>query len=453
MNPRIVRKILYPAYRFIKQDKILPKLTELEKNQWLSTDAIREFQWSKLKKLLAYAHEKIPYYRALFSKAGLEPNDINCAEDYRKIPILTKDDIRNHISELTAPDFDRKFLLPNSTGGSTGENLNFYNDLSQGEYSRANTIRCNRWMGVDIADREAWLWGSPFDIAKSEERWNRILSYFMNNLKLSSYDLSEKSLKEYSKKLSKFRPRLITCYPTPMATFADYLLKNGVNTIRPQAVITSAETLFDHQRELIESAFGCRVFNRYGCREFGNIAHECAEHSGLHVIADRLYLEFLDNGRPVNTGETGEIFVTDLDNYGMPFIRYKIGDMGVPSDRKCKCGRGLPLVEKVEGRVFDVVRTPSGQALGGTFWTLLSRAVEGIRQFQVIQTEIEGVTIKIIVDGTFRNESLEYLQKKIAEHCGRDFKVYFQIVDNIPLTKSGKFRFVISEINNGFTNR
>ena len=134
------------------------------------------------------------------------------------------------------------------------------------------------------------------------------------------------------------------------------------------------------------------------------------------------------------------------DDYLIQFIRYKIGDMGVPSNRKCKCGRGLPLMEKVEGRVFNVVRTPSGQALGGTFWTLLSRAVEGIRQFQVIQREIDKITFKIVVDDTFRSESFEYLQKKISEHCGRDFKVDFRIVDNIPLTKSGKRRFVISQL-------
>lgn len=453
MNPVIVKKVLYPAYRFIKQDKILPKLTELEKNQWLSADAIREFQWSKLKKLLAYASEKVPYYTALFFKAGIKPGEINSEEDFRKIPILTKDDIRTKIHELTAPDFNRKLLRPSSTGGSTGENLNFYLDVSRSEYGRASLIRCNRWIGIDIGDREAWLWGSPLDIAKSRKIWSRMIKFFKNDIMLSSYDLSEESLKGYSKKLSKFKPKMITAYPTPMETFATYLLRNQINTIKPKAIVTSAETLFDHQRRVIEYAFDCKVFNRYGSREFGTLAQECEKHS-LHIIADRFYVEFLDNdGSPVRSEETGEIFVTDLDNYGMPFIRYKIGDMGVPSNRKCKCGRGLPLMEKVEGRVYDIIRTVSGQALSGTFWSMLSRAVDGIRQFQVIQEEIEKITFKIVVDDTFRNESLEYLQKKIAEHCGHDFKVDFQIVDNISLTKSGKFRFVISEINNGFANR
>lgn len=446
MNPMIVRKLLYPAYRFIKRDGILPKLRELERKQWLSTDELLALQWTKLKKLLSYAYESVPYYRSLFSDVGLRPDDINSAEDFARIPILTKEDIRKNMDRLTAPDFDRKKLIPNSTGGSTGENLKFYNDLSMNEYATADTLRCKRWLGVDIADKEVRLWGSRFDIRRSEVLSIRIKNNFMNDLYLSSYDLSVESMKRYVDKLVRYRPKLITGYASPLTVFANYLLENGMDRIRPQAIISSAETLFPHQREVIESAFGCKVFNRYGCREFGNIAHECPEHKGLHISVVRMYLEFLQARKPVAPGQLGEIFVTDLDNYGMPFIRYRIGDLGVPSDRKCRCGRGLSLMERAEGRVYDIVTTPSGKRVAGTYWSFISRAVEGIKQFQVIQKQRNGVAFSIVPDNRFKSESLEYLKAKIAEHCGEDFQVTFHIVDEIPLTGSGKFRFVISEL-------
>ena len=167
-----------------------------------------------------------------------------------------------------------------------------------------------------------------------------------------------------------------------------------------------------------------------------------------NVFSDLFFVEVLDEeGRPVAPGESGELVITDLSNYYMPFIRYRTGDIVVLSDRGCSCGRGYPLLEKVEGRAFDVVRTPGGKVVGGFFWTWLSRAVPGIRKFQIVQRELGGVIFNIVPGDEWRDEYRGVLEEKIKDNCGNDFKVAFIIKDDIPLTASGKMRFIVSEMS------
>jgi phenylacetate-CoA ligase len=227
------------------------------------------------------------------------------------------------------------------------------------------------------------------------------------------------------------------------------LKKKKIKGFEIKSIISSAEVLYEYQRELIESVFHCKVFNRYGCREFGNIAHECSEHSGMHINVEHVYVECIkEDGEPAALGERGELIITDLDNYGMPFIRYKIGDIGELSDRKCNCGRVLPLLKEVGGRTFDIIVGTNGRCLGGTFWTLLFRtAFNGIQQFQVVQVSKNKINIKLVIDALFNMKDIDKLINKIQEYCGNDMQINIRIVDKIPLTESGKFRFVISKIS------
>ena len=169
----------------------------------------------------------------------------------------------------------------------------------------------------------------------------------------------------------------------------------------------------------------------------------------MHINANHVYVECLkEDGEPAAPGERGELIITDLDNYGMPFIRYRIGDIGVPSDRKCNCGRGLPIMEKVEGRTFDIIVGTNGRHFDGHFFSILLRtAVDGIKQFQVVQESKNEINIKIVVDEVFKTEYIDVLTTKIHEYCGEDMDVNFEIVDEIPLAKSGKFRFIISKVS------
>jgi len=449
IDSKIAKCSLFRFCQFARGTDLFKHLHNLDKTQWLSNKEIEEVQWTKLKKLLDYAYQNVPFYKKILNNIGLTPNDVCAREDFRRLPLLDKESIEFNISNITSMDYDARDLIENSTGGSTGRNLHFFNDKRRLGIRGSVVIRGNRWAGLDIGTNHAYLWGSPFDTSLEDTLKNKMYNKMVGcNLFLSSYDLSEKTAFSYAKKIQQYKPDVLIGYPSPLYFFAKYLNDNKIRSIHPKSIISSAEVLYDYQRELIEFVFGCKVFNRYGCREFSAIAQECSEHSGLHINAEHVYVECLkENGEIAAPGEPGELVVTDLDNYGMPFIRYRIGDRGILSDRKCNCGRGLPIMEQVEGRTFDIIVGTNGRNLGGTFWTLLLRtAVKGIKQFQVMQESHNQINIKIVVDDLFKAENLNILNKKIHEYCGEDMNVSFEFVDKIPLTRSGKFRFVISKV-------
>ena len=426
----------------------LRHLKDVESTQWLSVDKIKKIQWIKLKNLLEYAYINVPFYHRVLKTLNMTSKDIKTPNDFRKLPLLDKQKIRNNISDIVSSNYKTRDLIPNSTGGSTGINLNFFNDRKNSGYVSAIVLRNDHWAGLEIGDKNVRLWGAPFDISRQDNLKKKIYNKLVRTLFLSSYNLSEENMFVYAKKILQYKPKVIVAYPSPLYHFAKFLEENGIEGINPKSIISSAEVLYDYQKELIESVFQCRVFNRYGCREFSTIAQECSQHSGMHMNAEHVYVECLKgDGEPASPGEIGELVITDLDNYGMPFIRYLIGDIGVLSDGKCDCGRGLPILEKIEGRTFDIVVGTNGRAVGGTFWTLLLRtAIEGIKQFQVVQESISKISIEVVPDESFEEGQIGTLINKIREHLGQDMKVNFQIVDKIPPSRSGKFRFVISKV-------
>jgi len=449
MYSKFLKTVVCPLYWHSQGcSNLRAELKQLEQTQWFSSEEIQKLQWKKLAELLEYSFDNVPYYKNVFKMAGLSPSDIKTPADFRKLPLLSKQDIMKSSTDIVSAEYSTKDLSLNSTGGSTGVNLAFFNDKKRASNELATGLRSNSWAGLDIGCKSAYLWGSAFDLSRQKRLGNRVGNFALRTLFLSSYNLSVKNMAVYARKLSQHRPKVIVAYPSPLYWFAKFLRDNGINDIRPQSVICSAETLYDFQRELIESVFHCPVFNRYGCREFGAIAVECSEHSGLHINAEHVYLECLkNNGEPSSPGEIGELVITDLDNHGMPFIRYRIGDMGTLSDKKCRCSRGLPLLGKIEGRTFDVVVGANGRALGGTFWTLLLRtSVAGIEQFQVTQETTKHITVRLVTSSLFKSEYIDSLEGKIKEYCGNDMQVRFHIVDKIPQGKSGKFRFVISKV-------
>lgn len=449
----VIARFLINIWNSIK-GKSNQYLKTFKESQWLSTDEVREIQWNKLQTLLAHAYNNVPYYRKMFEKLNLHPDDIQAPEDMQQLPILTKKDIRGNLSDLIATNYDRTKLIANSTGGSTGENLHFYQDLNYASSSSAATIRGDSWTGWKMGEKRAYIWGAPMDISKRTSIKGKIVNWMTNTLFLSAYKLSEESMHEYAQELKRFRPKLLIGYSSVLALFAEFLQANDITNVSPEAIISSAEALYPYQRELIESVFNCKVFNRYGSREVNYIACECDQHNGMHINAERVYLEFLKDNTPDESGESAEIIVTSLDNYGMPFIRYAIEDIGIPSNRICNCGRGLPLMENVEGRSFDIIVGTNGNKLGGTFWTILLRkTVQGIKQFQVIQTTKSKLDIKIVKDDSlFDSSCISQLVENIKEYCGSDMKVEFQIVSSITPAKSGKHRFIISEIFNRITD-
>jgi phenylacetate-CoA ligase len=392
----------------------------------------------------------VPYYKNLFDDIEIDVQNGVSIEDFQKIPLLDKENITTNKEMLISKVFKLSDLNVNTTSGSTGKKLEFYNDKNGAKrndyYRQAVVFRNVEWLGVSNFDRGATIWGMQIDITQSKkfiEKMNRLI---FPSLFLNSFEMSNETMKSYAKKINRYRPKVLIGYASALYVFASYLKENQIDVYSPKGIISSAETLSNQQRNIIESVFRCEVFNRYGCREVGCIAQECEQHNGLHINAEHVYVEILDEkGKPCKPGESGQIVITNLDDYGFPFIRYKIEDIGVLSERGCPCGRGLPLLKKVEGRIWDIIVGANKNRLIGTFW--LVYGIKGIKQFQVLQEVFGEISVKLVVDESFIEDEKQKLIKRIYDACGEDMKIDIQLVDNIPLTKSGKHRFIISKVS------
>jgi len=446
MNTYIVREVIYPIYRALKRDRVLDFLAEMHRVEVLDPEDVRKFQWAKFKRLLEYAAEHVPYYRGVFKDLGATPEDFKSHHDLKGFPVLRKRDILANPEAFISEAYPRSRLERNSTGGSTGENLYFWLDREVCQARQANNARMDEWIDIRIGDRVAMLWGTAFDMERSRKVTNVLRNWVSNRLLLSSYTMDLASLDDYVNRLTAFRPHLILSYPSALIHFCRSVAERGGMAVKPRAVLCSGETLYDWQRDVIEDTFGTACYNHYGCREFGALARECRMRDGLHIACERVLIEEMPVSDSTSGAQASELLVTDLDAYGMPFIRYAIGDLGKITWEQCKCGLGLPRLQSTLGRTFDVVRTPNGNYLGGTFWTILLRKRKGIERFQVIQEKIDEITIAFIPTEEFTDDTRRYIIDKVREAGGPEMKVKFEPGPDLALTPAGKFRFVISKI-------
>jgi len=428
---------------------------EFERTQYLSVDELRDLQWRRLQALLALAYQHCPFYRRRFDRAGLVPADLCCLEDLRLLPPLEKREIQEHGPDLVATNWPRADLLANQTGGSTGTPIAFY--LSRERYcSRAAaTLRHNAWAGYHVGDRAAVIWGAPRDRPDSDPRARLRRFLLREPLWLDAGCLTAENMTEFHTTLLRFRPRIIQAYAQAAVVFARFLLARGLMPHRPRALITSAEMLGDKDRELLEEVFGCPVFNRYGCREVSIIASECPAHSGLHVMAEGLLVEIETPRGPAAPGETGSLLITDLLNHAMPLLRYRIGDMGAWAAGNCPCGRNLPRLEKIAGRVTDFLVGSDGRLVSGVFLaTYVVAQRPSLGQVQIRQHRPGAVVYRIKPGRDFQPISdLEYLRQATQRYLGTDTAVEIDQVEELPAEPSGKFLFSRSTVALDFLTR
>ncbi len=441
-------RVAYPLYHAMKRDGVNGAIKELRSNQWFAPEKIASLQREKLERLLVHAYRNVPYYRDVIGALGADPAALANADRFLEVPVLTKRIIREQGARMCATGDAGNRLRPNSTSGSTGEPLRFFTDDRITPYLKASVLRFKEWTGWRMTSREACLWGAPIDAAKASALRGRIHAWITGSLFLSAYDMSAEAMDQYIASIMAYQPELLLSYPSILEVFADHCRRKDVKFGSLCAIITSAETLWPHQREGIEASFGVRVFDRYGSREVGDVAQECENHLGLHVGADCVLVEIVDaSGQPCKPGEVGDLLVTSLHNHGMPLVRYAIGDRAAWAvESRCTCGRGLPLLSGVEGRSMDVVRTKSGQHIGGTYWTILLRSRPGISRFQVVQDTLDGIEVKYVRDGEFDPAVLEYFTGRIREKCGGDFEVSFREETEITRNAAGKRRIVVSNV-------
>ena len=335
--------------------------------------------------------------------------------------------------------------LAKTTGGSTGDPLKF--EYSEESYARRTAVmwRGYRWAHADLGRRTAYVWGVGSPGPGLQGLKDRLYHAAFNRLLLNSFTMSDSNLHEYVASLNEFRPRIIVGYVAPLVMIAKWIVEHGAAVHKPLSVISGAEALLAPDREVIERAFGAPVFNTYGCREFMLLAAECPEHNGLHVSADHLIVETVGaRGQPLQ-GESGAVCVTDLHNYAMPFVRYLNGDQATFGTAGCACGRSLPLLSSVDGRVLDIIVTPEGGRVPGEYFVYAMLGFPEVRRYQVVQNAPDEVEMRVVPRSPMTQAERERLRAKIAERMGSSV-VRIVEMDEIPLTPSGKRRVTISNI-------
>lgn len=401
---------------------------------------LKELQTQKLKSLLQHAKTSSPFFKGYPS--------IESVEEITSLPLMSKQVIRDNLELIKATNYSSGELKKNSTSGSSGDALHFFSDNKLDHIRQAIAMRGNEWAGQKFGQPLLLLWGSVADVNKAKQLKTRIAHspLLFNQKILSSFLMTEKDIVDHIATINKFKPAVIVGYPSSLEAFVDFIIRSGSKIHSPNGIITSGETLFEPQRERIEKAFGCKVMNRYGSREMGNIASECPHQQGLHVHEDHVIVEVLDeNQQPCKPGELGELVVTDLDNLGFPMIRYRIGDLGSFAEQPCSCGRPYRLLKKVEGRVFDLIVGTNGNRIPGNYFTLYFRKLPGIDKFQVQQTKDLKVKVLLVTTSEYTKETEKKLIAGLKEKLGQDTSIQLEQVDEIAPTSSGKHRWVISE--------
>lgn len=428
----------------------------LEASQWLPEGQMKDFQNEKLRGLIKHAYENVPYYRELFLEKKMLPGDIKTADDLNKMPLLTKDIIRKNFPDgMMARNASNFKDGLRRTGASTGEPLIFYGDRKTHDVAWASFLRFYKWMGYDWGDREARLWGFPVIAAETplhQKMADWLKTDFVPNRRFfDAFNMDEKKLHEYANKLIKFKPHILRGYVSALTCLADYFKRNNITNIKPKAVTTTAEMLHKRDRNLLEEQFMCGVFDQYACGECMGVAFECEKHNGMHITAEHCIVEVVDeNGNKLEAGKRGMIVITDLDNHLMPFIRYVNGDAGSLKKEKCSCGRGLPLMDYVDGRISDVIKGTNGNVVHGEFFTHLIGEMGWfenyeIQNYQAVQTNKESIDWYLVCKKIPDERAVDALKNVCCKYLG-NMQIEVHFTENIPTTPSGKRRFTRSEI-------
>lgn len=438
-NSIILRNIILPIGDFAFGQNMIQRLKFLEKAQWWSRELILTYQNQGLKNLVNIAYNEVPFYRDLYDLAKISPGEINTSKDLLRLPIVTKNMLRQaYPTQVTRPTGQKTYQA--STSGSTGQNFFVMEDAYTAGWYRATFLLELEWAG--------WMIGEPhlqtgMTLKRSLDR--RLKDWLLGCHYVSAYDLSDAHLEEILQIMEKKKLKHLWGYPGSLYYLARHAQKRGWNQPLKSAV-TWGDTLFLHYRESIENTFQTKVYDTYGCAEGIQIAAQC-EFGNYHLHALDTLVEFLDDeGLPVKAGEIGNIVVTRLHPGPMPLIRYAIGDLGVPSTEKnCPCGRGLPLMHAIKGRNADVVTTPSGNRLIVHFFTGVMEHFTEIDSFQVVQSSPASILVRIVPDGEkspgLETRVINALKQKGAD----DLNIQVVYVDQIPLPPTGKHRFVINE--------
>lgn len=418
--------------------KSLYQLHKLRRDQWLTAGQLREIQQRKLKAIIRHAYEKVTYYRRLFDSAGVRPEDINTGEDLSRIPITTRKQLQQvPVEEMVARDVDLNRCKEITTAGSSGIPLVVFLSQQDSDFYDLVWARACLENGQRLRDKIAAF---KFHLPP-HRRWFDQVGIWRKHV----ISLLEEPRKQVEA-LRSLKPDGIRGNTFQLVNIAKIIKEKGRGEICPRLVFGMGSLLDPHSRELINSAFQTKMFDYYGATEVGCIAWECTEHGGYHINSDTVVLEFVKGGRSAQPGERAKIICTGLHSHTMPFIRYEIGDIGVFSDEKCPCGRGLPLLKYIEGRADDFLCTSDGRPCSPSVIVNQMKLISGIAQFRITQESEQKVLVQLVKGEDFTAETVNRTEDLLKQMLGDGVDVKVEINDGLASDPGGKIRSIICKV-------
>ena len=438
----IVRHITAPYYTRRDGFSYARQQWALEASQWRPAEELREIQRKRLHDLLDFAYRHNHFHRARMEAAGVIPSDIGDTAQLAALPVLSKDDIREAGPALFSQGYSAQNTQHTRTGGSTGVPLHVHVDRDAMNWKYAATWRHNGWAGWRPGDKVAAVWGDT-DKGFHWKAWLR--QHFQHRtIFLDTLKFSADRLRQFHGQIVRYRPSVMMGHAHSVYQFARFCQEHDLKVSGLNGIVTTAMTLLETERSVIEQALGARVFNRYGCEELSIIASESEAHAGLHVFSEGLILEYL----PTAVDGEFELVITDLFNRAMPMIRYAIGDVAQPAPGPCPSGRGLERLERVSGRTADFLYRNDGTPVFGiSILDTFVIHIPGVRQAQIVQESLDHLTVNLVPDKNFGPETETQLRNVMSDQFGASVAVDIITMDRLPQTERGKYRFSICKID------
>ncbi|HOA74747.1 MAG TPA: phenylacetate--CoA ligase family protein [Phycisphaerae bacterium] len=461
MNRWLAGNVVWPlSERLVGRDTMRRFQTLLVSDRYSARD-LADIQQRKLARLLRLAGEHCPFYRDRFRQAGIDPRDPQLGLDVLSaLPLLERDDVQEHLDEMTWCDCPGGPARPYTTGGSTGQPLQFYIDRCRQSADWAARWRARSWWGLPPGSREIMLWAGAGRVAVSTpDRLRTLRDRWLNQFILDAFNMTDRTMDEYARQIATSRPRLLYGYSSSLALLARQML-NADRVLTPEksprAVFVTGETVTPRDVHDIQAAFGAPVVVEYGSRDCGFMAGGC-EAGRLHVADENVIVEVLDeHGRPTAPGEVGEVVVTCLESFATPLIRYRVGDLAlVPRrdeashDGRCPCGRASRQLTEIRGRITDqIVRYDAGEVRRMHALSLIYvlREAPGVRQFRIVQNSLQAIDVELVADGRFTPAIEESVTRALRERMGADVEIRIHRRERIAPTASGKHACVVSNV-------
>lgn len=412
----------------------------LAQTQYYSDEQLKQVQLELLQYLIRHAYETVPYYKKYMQEKGFDPRDIRSLEDIERFPIITKADLKREGAAFVSTKFKDKRMRTVHTGGTTGATLPIRRDLRSIQNEHAFVRRQFDWASVGMSEPIAYLtWRRVATVHDKE----RLYGYdaALKELHLSTINLSESNIEPFAEAMRKYKVVALNAYPSAAYFMAKGLLEKN-KTFPLKAVLTTSETLEPSQRQVIEKAFQCRVFDYYGSAERVCYIHTC-EKGSYHILPEYGLTELIPAAAP--NEECSRVVATGFWNLAMPLIRYDIGDLVVPCQGSCSCGRAFPMVKRIIGREGTYIKTPSGRILGAmAIEYILARVLYSmykmpILEGQIIQEKENLIVLEFVAMDTFTPEDENRLLGLLREEIPSEMEVSVRRIDKMRQTVSGKY--------------